>query len=115
MKFMNDNNLFSDKQYGFITVLQLIRVLVELWTDILDKVRCVDVIYCEFMKAFDKVPHRRLLQTLENYGIKGCILQWITDFLKHRKQRVIVNQSASQWHSVLSGIPQGLYLDQFCL
>jgi hypothetical protein len=57
---MQKNNLFTDKQFGFIpgrsTTLQLIQVL-ELWTDILDRGNCVDIIYCDFMKAFDKVPH----------------------------------------------------------
>jgi hypothetical protein len=60
------------KQFGFIsgrsTVLQLLQVL-EKWTEILDKGGCVDTIYCDFMKAFDKVPHLRLIHKLEKYQI----------------------------------------------
>ena len=71
---------------------------------------CVDVIYCDFMKAFDKVPHRRLIQKLRYYGIEGQTLKWIEQFLLGRRQRVLVNGTASKWHEVLSGIPQGSVL-----
>ena len=64
IKHMRDNELFSDRQFGFIigrsTVLQMLRVL-DIWTEILDQGGSLDIIYCDFMKAFDKVPHRRLL------------------------------------------------------
>ena len=57
------NNLFSDKQYGFIkgrsTVLQLLKLLDD-WTDKLEKGGQIDVIYTDFEKAFDRVPHYRL-------------------------------------------------------
>ena len=77
VNYMNNNNYFSNKQFGFIsgrsTVLQLIQIL-DSWTEILDRGGCVDVVYCDFMKAFDKVPHRRLLQVLKYYGILGSVL-----------------------------------------
>jgi hypothetical protein len=110
---MRRNEFFSDKQYGFIsgrsTVLQLITVL-DRWTEILDEGGCVDVVYCDFMKAFDKVPHDRLCQVLESYGVDDPMLSWIKDFLRNRKQRVMINGQASTWHEVLSGIPQGSVL-----
>ena len=53
-----------------------IRVIVE-WTDILDEGGCIDVIYIHFKKAFDTVPHQRLLAKISNYGIKGKVLEWI--------------------------------------
>jgi hypothetical protein len=60
IEHMKRNKLFSKKQFGFIsgrsTVLQLLQVL-DKWTEILDKYDCVDTIYCDFIKAFDKVPH----------------------------------------------------------
>ena len=62
---MRDNELSSDKQFGFITgrstVLQMLRVL-DIWTEILDQGGSLDIIYCDFMKAFDKVPHNRLIE-----------------------------------------------------
>jgi hypothetical protein len=113
MDYLNKYNILSSKQFGFIsgrsTVLQLITVL-ELWTEILDKGGCVDVIYCDFMKAFDKVPHRRLIEVLENYGVSGDVLSWIRNFLTNRRQKVTVNGQESRWHEVISGIPQGSVL-----
>ena len=66
---MEANDLFSDKQFGFIsgrsTVLQLLHVL-NIWTEILDQGDDLEVVYCDFMKAFDKVPHHRLVHKIEN-------------------------------------------------
>ena len=68
------DDLLSDKQFGFIkgryTVLQLLKVL-DSWTETLKNGGCIDVVYCDFMKAFDKVPHRQLIWKLQSYGIKG--------------------------------------------
>ena len=47
----------------------------------------VDSIYMDFSKAFDSVPHRRLIGKLESYGVKGKILNWIKDFLSERSDR----------------------------
>ena len=69
----------------------------------------IDVIYLDYKKAFDSVPHHRLLEKLSKYGIKGKILNWITDFLTGRKQRV-VNGEQSKLADVTSGIPQGSVL-----
>ena len=70
---MNSFNLLSDTQFGFLggrsTLLQLLKVL-DNWTEILDKYGVLNVIYMDFMKAFDKVPHVRLLQKMKAYGFK---------------------------------------------
>ena len=64
----------------------------------------------DFSKAFDSVPHRRLLAKLDFYGIRNSNLQWISSFLSARKQRVTLNGTQSSWHSVISGLPQGTVL-----
>ena len=110
---MRENNLYSPKQFGFIsgrsTTTQMLRVL-NIWTKILDEGGTLDVIYCDFMKAFDKVPHERLLYKSEQYAISGNVLGWIRSFLSNRTQAVRINNEISESASVTSGIPQGSVL-----
>ena len=113
MEYLIKNKLITDKQFGFLggrsTLLQLLHVM-EDWTKILDDGGNIDVVYCDFMKAFDKVPHTRLLSKLESYGIQDPVLSWIRSFLTGRSQKVVVNGSKSKPAEVRSGIPQGSVL-----
>ena len=61
-------------------------------------------------KAFDKVPHQRLIYKAEQYGVKGDIINWIKSFLSSRTQQVIINGESSECKDVTSGIPQGSVL-----
>ena len=61
----------------------------------------------DFAKAFDTVPHKRLLLKLKAYGITGKLLEWIEAFLKGRRQRVIQGEAVSEWREIFSGVPQG--------
>ena len=57
----------------------------------------MDIVYLDFAKAFDKVPHKRLLAKCEGLGVRGKVLGWIEEWLKNRKQRVVLNGKSSQW------------------
>ena len=69
-----------------------------------------DVIIMDFAKAFDKVPHRRLLYKLDHYGIRGSTHKWISSWLSERSQKVVLDGQASDPVPVLSGVPQGSVL-----
>ena len=73
----------------------------EEWTNLLEQGYTFNVVYTDFAKAFDSVPHKRLLVKL-----KGNVLNWIDSFLTNRKQCVIVEGMQSGWKLVVSGIPQ---------
>ena len=113
MEHLLSNNLISKHQHGFVPgrscTTQLLEAL-DSWTSTLDEGGSVDIVYMDYQKAFDSVPHRRLKMKLSALGIKGHVLTWIEDFLANRKQRVIINNSSSQDADVTSGIPQGSVL-----
>ena len=69
--------------------------------------RQTDVIINDFTKAFEKVPHHRLIQKRERYGITGPVNTWVEKCLKDRKQRVACEGIYSDWAPVISGVPQG--------
>ena len=112
-KHLIENDLLSKHQFGFVsgrsTVTQLIVTLNE-WLYNLDNNIPLDCAYMDFRKAFDTVPHKRLLNKLKGYNINGQILNWIKSFLSERHQFVKINNSVSTKHKVTSGVPQGSVL-----
>lgn len=113
VSYFTENNLYAECQHGFrkkrSCVTQLIEVMEDL-TKLADEGHDVDIIYCDFRKAFDAVPHERLLLKLSSYGICSSVLSWISAFLAKRTQRVRIGKSYSSQAPVLSGIPQGSIL-----
>ncbi len=113
MKFLDDNNLLSNDQHGFRSgrscVTQLLEIM-ETWTSLLEDGGGIDVVYLDFRKAFDSVPHQRLLRKVKAHGIDGDLLKWVESFLTGRKQRVNIHGKFSSWADVHSGIPQGSVL-----
>jgi len=100
-------------QHGFVHGRSCLTNLLEVfehWTSSMDEGYGVDVIYLDYTKAFDTVPHERLLAKLKMLGIHGNILRQIANFLQNRMMKVIVNGECSDWACILSGILQGSVL-----
>ncbi|KAF7254056.1 RNA-directed DNA polymerase from mobile element jockey [Varanus komodoensis] len=76
----------------------------------LDGGDAVDVVFLDFSKAFDKVPHDILVEKLRSFGIHQSIVQWIRAWLTDRKQKVTISGESSGWWPVTSGVLQGSVL-----
>ena len=112
-KHLIDNDLLSLHQFGFCkgrSCLTQLLVTIHDWMSYLDENIPVDVAYLDFRKAFDSVPHKRLIHKLNGYGVEGNLLHWITDFLSERTQFVSINDCKSEKVPVTSGVPQGSVL-----
>jgi hypothetical protein len=107
------HGMISQKQHGFRSKRSCTSNLLlarESWAVALDEGSKLDIVFIDFSKAFDKVPHRRLIAKLEAYGIGGKLLAWITDFLVDRRVQVKINDVISESLVPLSGVPQGSVL-----
>ena len=114
MRHFDHFNILTDKQHGFrkrrSTATQLIATIQGITSKLRSGNDQVGVILLDFAKAFDKVPHQRLLYKLSFYGIRGDTLKWIEAFLGHRKQQVLLDGCRSHQADVISGVPQGTVL-----
>ena len=109
----------ADCQHGFRSQRSCETQLVQFVHDIISNLdgavnrghtEQTDLIIMDFAKAFDKVPHRRLLHKLEYYGIRGSTRKWIYSWLSMRTQQVVLDGQASDRATVLCGVPQGSFL-----
>ena len=66
----------------------------------------MDIIYLEFLKAFDSVPHDKLIEKLQQFGTTGPLLYWYSNYLSERKQRVVVDGVSWSFLDVTSGVTQ---------
>ena len=107
------NQLINLSQHGFMPnrscQTNLLEFLDQLFS-MLDENEPVDIVYLDFSRAFDKVSHSKLIQKLNNHGIKGKIQEWIKSWLRDRLQYVEINGKRSETGEVKSGVPQGSVL-----
>lgn len=113
VKHLELNNLILSSQHGFQTNRSCQTNLIEFLDEItkrIDEGESVDICYLDFSKAFDKIPHSKLIRVLEAHGIKGSVLNWIKEWLRDRQQWVEIEGAKSDKKQVYSGIIQGSVL-----
>ena len=115
-KILRDEILFfveskiSPNQHGFVKGKSCLSNLLETMDSLMELIEegiPVDLLFFDFKKAFDRVPHNRLILKLKCLGIDGKVLDIIKDFLMGRTFRVSVQGEFSSFKNILSGIPQG--------
>ena len=105
---LESHQVLNDAQFGFRTkrsTTSLLLSAVDDWASHLNKRLTTHCVFLDFAKAFDSVPHQRLLLKLKAFGVHGTMLQWFSSFLTTRQQRVVINGCYSEWSPVLSGVP----------
>ena len=103
----------SPKQFGFRRNHSTLQQLLLFLNDIFDTHNpktSTDVVYLDFKKAFDSVPHNELLVKLWRFGITGKLWYWFKGYLLSRSQCVCLNNCFSSELPVISGVPQGSIL-----
>ena len=111
--YLYGNNILGDSQHGFRKGRSCLTNLLDFFEDAtltMDNCKAYDMVYLDFQKAFDKVPHKRLILKLNAVGIQGNACTWIREWLTCRKQKVLIRGETSKWSEVTSGVPQGSVL-----
>ena len=85
IEFLNKNSIITIlNQHEFLEGKSCLTILLETfedWTTTLDEGYGLDIIYLDYKKAFDTIPHCRLIKKLEAYDIQGKVAQWVEAFL----------------------------------
>ena len=111
--FINSKNLLSDHHFGFHKGSSCTSQSIHLfhsWASAIDSGKLTDIVFLDFARVLDSVPHTHFLEKIQYFGIKGNILHWLSDFLYDRKQRVAIDGAFSDWGNVSSGVPRGSIL-----
>lgn len=113
LDFLLKNDLLNHSQHGFVpnrSCGSALLTFLEKVTSNVDNRKSVDVIYLDFSKAFDSVPHNYLIYKLRSFGFDGIVIKLIKSFLSDRQQKVTIGKFSSTYLPVTSGVPQGSVL-----
>ena len=113
MDHLVSKSLIRESQHGFMpgkSCTTNLLVFMDGVTAAVDQGVPVDIFYLDFSKAFDKVPHKRLIYKLRQKGMGAQLLDWIENWLSNRTQVVRVGNKKSGESKVTSGVPQGSVL-----
>ena len=114
VNFLSQLNIFNPTQHGFREGRSCLSALLGVYDDIMSSLsegsECVDMVYLDFAKAFDKVDHGILLHKLRDFGISGKLGIWLHSLLLNRSQFVRIPGGFSTDSQVISGVPQGTVL-----
>ncbi|XP_065894722.1 uncharacterized protein [Dysidea avara] len=115
MNHLNSNNILIDTQHNFRSQHSCVTQLISLIEDLsyaLDQQKQTDAILFDFAKAFDSVPHQRLLVKLRHYGINDHICQWVNTWLT-RSRESYFSRSIKDWNNLPSSIIESNNIDSF--
>ena len=112
-KYFSFNHLQPDNQHGFVkkrsTLTQQLILLNNL-TENFDNNITTEMIYLDYAKAFDSVPHNKLIHVLKHLKVNDTVVAWISNYLSNRSQRTVVDGFYSESCKITSGVPQGSVL-----
>ena len=118
LNFFKTNTFLYPLQSGFLpthsTVTQL-AYLVHKWQMALDRGESIESVFLDLSKAYDRVSHQGLISKLSTCGFSYSSVEWMSNFVSHRKQCVRLNGTESTWLAPRSGIPQGTVLGPMLL
>ncbi|CAM4536017.1 unnamed protein product [Caretta caretta] len=114
-KCLEDNNMISNHQHGFVKNKSCQTNLIPFFDRVTSLVdgggeEAIDVIYLDFSKAFDTVPHDFFINKQGKLNLDGTTRRWVQNWLENHSRSIVISGSQSGWKAIMSGVPQGSVL-----